>query len=189
MRTTAPSSPWAIPTSPTPNSSHILRIPSCLALLMCKLRILPRCTPLILSLKDRPSMSLPLNTSVSLPFKRASYFKLFTVGFLNTALPNRMSGSFVSFQLLVSDQLLTRCTSFSEQDTQEYTHVWSIHISDTLSVYGGGNVADHLIHFANNLNSNPSSRYQWSKYTCCLQNRHLSQWSRPQSHGNRYLQR
>ncbi|KAF8964270.1 Alpha/Beta hydrolase protein [Flammula alnicola] len=41
----------------------------------------------------------------------------------------------------------------------------SLHASDILNVYGGGDMGDHLIRFANNLNPNPTSGYQWPQYT------------------------
>ncbi|KAF8955264.1 carotenoid ester lipase [Flammula alnicola] len=40
-----------------------------------------------------------------------------------------------------------------------------LHASDILNVYGGGDMGDHLIRFANNLNPNPTSGYQWPQYT------------------------
>ncbi|KJA17434.1 hypothetical protein HYPSUDRAFT_46373 [Hypholoma sublateritium FD-334 SS-4] len=41
----------------------------------------------------------------------------------------------------------------------------SVHASDILNVYGGGEMGDHLIRFVNNLNPNPSTGYQWPQYT------------------------
>ncbi|KDR82547.1 hypothetical protein GALMADRAFT_57728 [Galerina marginata CBS 339.88] len=41
----------------------------------------------------------------------------------------------------------------------------SVHASDILNVYGGGEMGDHLIRFANKLNPNPSNGYQWPKYS------------------------
>ncbi|KIM43069.1 hypothetical protein M413DRAFT_26269 [Hebeloma cylindrosporum] len=41
----------------------------------------------------------------------------------------------------------------------------SVHASDILNSYGGGEMGDHLIRFANKLNPNPASGYQWPKYT------------------------
>ena len=41
----------------------------------------------------------------------------------------------------------------------------SVHFSDILNVYGGGEMGDHLIRFVNNLNPNPSTGYQWPQYT------------------------
>lgn len=41
----------------------------------------------------------------------------------------------------------------------------SAHFTDIVNSYGGGEMADHLIRFANNLNPNPLIGYQWPKYT------------------------
>ncbi|KAF8993495.1 carotenoid ester lipase precursor [Cyathus striatus] len=47
----------------------------------------------------------------------------------------------------------------------------SLHASDLLNIFGGGELADYLIRFAAKLNPNPSSGLQWPKYD--LTNRKL----------------
>ena len=47
----------------------------------------------------------------------------------------------------------------------------SLHASDILDVYGGGEMGDYLIHFVNNLNPNSAALLQWPKYT--LQSRQI----------------
>ncbi|PPQ78726.1 hypothetical protein CVT25_010729 [Psilocybe cyanescens] len=41
----------------------------------------------------------------------------------------------------------------------------AFHFSDIINVYGGGDMASHLIRFANKLDPNPVFGYQWPKYT------------------------
>lgn len=47
----------------------------------------------------------------------------------------------------------------------------SVHASDILDVYGGGEMGDYLIHFVNNLNPNSAALLQWPQYT--LQSRQI----------------
>jgi acetylcholinesterase len=42
---------------------------------------------------------------------------------------------------------------------------YQAHGSDLLNVYGGGELADYLIHFVTNLNPNGKTQMYWPKYT------------------------
>jgi acetylcholinesterase len=46
----------------------------------------------------------------------------------------------------------------------------SVHASDILNVYGGGEMGDYLIRFASTLNPNSARSFQWPQYTLSKRN-------------------
>uniref|UniRef100_A0A8H7XSW5 Carboxylic ester hydrolase n=1 Tax=Psilocybe cubensis TaxID=181762 RepID=A0A8H7XSW5_PSICU len=97
----------------------------------------------------------------------------------NTGIFNAVTPQFKRLAAFQGDGVFQAPRRWMLQHTASKQNVWvfvskrlkgipglgAFHFSDILNVYGGGDMAGHLIRFVNKLDPNPVFGYQWPKYT------------------------
>ncbi|TFK40488.1 carotenoid ester lipase precursor, partial [Crucibulum laeve] len=97
----------------------------------------------------------------------------------DTGILNALSPQFKRMAAFLGDGVFQAPRRFFLQNTSQKQDTWvflskrlkglpalgSVHASDLVNVFGGGELADYLIRFTNNLNPNPVLGLQWPKYS------------------------